>query len=376
VKIAFISTMSGFTPNVPRWAACEELWGAAALHLARAGAATIGVNVFRWPEKVPQIEVLAQAGCRVQLRHTFSGLARLAPRLPGRLHSRWLSSFAPDLAVINHHQFHTEPEWAGRCQKSRLPYVLAVHGVDETLTLDEPYRRRLAENYRRARRCYFLSHRNRAAVERALGTPLENAALVRNPYKVPHHDPPPWPSLENGVALGFVARVDALKGHELLLEVLAQEKWRGRPLRVDCFGMGERLSDMANQAYKQGLRQVAFHGFTADLRAVWARCHALLLPSRTEGLPLTVVEAMLCERPVIATEVGGIAELVQDGVTGFLAPTPTVADLDAALERAWQRRDQLQAMGQAAGAHARKVIPADPGAVFARELLTLLHAAN
>jgi glycosyltransferase involved in cell wall biosynthesis len=376
MNIAFISTMSGFTPNVPRWAGCEELWGAAALRLAQRDEMTVGVNVFRWPEEVPQIEALKRAGCLVKARKTLPGLARLGRHLPGRLHSRWLNRFAPELTVITQHQFHTEPEWAERCRRSRLPYVLVIQSVDEAVALGEAERRTLAANYEQARRCYFVAERNRAVVERVLGLRLAKAAIVRNPFKAPHHDPSPYPAPEGGLALACVARLDHAKGHDLLLEVLAQGKWRSRPLRVDCFGNGSLAESLLAQARALELGSVRFRGFISDVRAIWAEHHALVLASRAEGLPLAIVEAMLCERPCIATDVGGIAELVTDGVTGFIAPKPSVADLDAALERAWARRADLQAMGRAAGEHAREMIPADPGADFARELLSLLHAAD
>ena len=64
----------------------------------------------------------------------------------------------------------------------------------------------------------------------------------------------------------------------------------------------------------------------------------LVMPSRFEGLPLAIVEAMLCARPVVATDVAGHAEVVEDGVTGFLADAPTVGAIAAALERCWVRR--------------------------------------
>lgn len=368
--------MSGYTPNVPRWAGCEELWGAAALQLAQRADVTAGVNIFRWPEDVPQIEALKRAGCIVKARKTLPGLARLGPQIPGRLRSRWLNRFAPDLAVITQHQFQTDPEWAERCRSLHLPYVLNVQAVDETVSLDESERRLLAANYQQARRCYFVAGRNRAAVETALGVRLENAAVIRNPFKVPHYDPPPYPEAADGLSLACVARLDHVKGHDLLIEILAQEKWRARALRVDCYGTGSLETALAGRVRELGLQSLRFCGFRKDVRGVWAGHHALILPSRAEGLPLSIVEAMLCERACIVTDVGGNADLLQEARTGFIAPTATTADLDAALERAWARRTDLAAMGRAAGAHARKVIPADPGAEFARELLSLLHAED
>jgi len=95
------------------------------------------------------------------------------------------------------------------------------------------------------------------------------------------------------------------------------------------------------------------------------------MPSRYEGMPLAMVEAMLCARPIVATDVAGHSEIVEDEVTGFLADAPTVPSLRRALERLWAKRAELKAIGEAAANSIRKYIPTDPICVFAEKLETL-----
>jgi glycosyltransferase involved in cell wall biosynthesis len=85
-------------------------------------------------------------------------------------------------------------------------------------------------------------------------------------------------------------------------------------------------------------------------------------------MPLVLVEAMLCGRPCIVTNVGGNAELVEDNVSGFIASAPNEACLDEAMERAWARRDEWQEIGEAAGRRVRTVVPPDPVTDFIQEL--------
>ena len=80
---------------------------------------------------------------------------------------------------------------------------------------------------------------------------------------------------------------------------------------------------------------------------------------------------MLCGRTAIVTNVGGNAEVVDDHVTGFLAAAPTEADFDEALEKAWERRDEWRAMGSLAASRIRELVPADPAAEFACQLLEI-----
>jgi glycosyltransferase involved in cell wall biosynthesis len=120
--------------------------------------------------------------------------------------------------------------------------------------------------------------------------------------------------------------------------------------------------------------RVRFAGFTKDIQEVWKQNHVLVMPSRFEGLPLAIVEAMLCGRPVVATDVAGHSEIIEDGTTGFLASAPTIAAVREALERAWQSRSELHRMGQLARVRVRRLVPRDPISIFAQRLLDIAQS--
>jgi glycosyltransferase involved in cell wall biosynthesis len=189
------------------------------------------------------------------------------------------------------------------------------------------------------------------------------------------NEPLPWPTATDGVCrLACVARIWPLeKAQDVLLQVLALDKWRSRPMELSLFGEGPMARGIREMADWLGLRNVRFPGFT-DPTEIWRSHHALLLPSRAEGLPLAQVEAMLCGRPVIVADAGGTSEILRDGEHGFLANAPTVAAVDEALERAWQRRDDWPSIGRAAADHLRTLYPADPCGTFA-DVLEQLHTS-
>jgi glycosyltransferase involved in cell wall biosynthesis len=118
--------------------------------------------------------------------------------------------------------------------------------------------------------------------------------------------------------------------------------------------------------------RVVFEGHVADVEKIWSLNHVLVMPSRIEGLPLAVIEAMLCGRPVVATDVAG-AEVVEYGVTGFLAGAPTVGCVGDALERFWVRREEAREIGAAAAQSIRRLVPPDPARVFADKIRDLLR---
>jgi glycosyltransferase involved in cell wall biosynthesis len=95
----------------------------------------------------------------------------------------------------------------------------------------------------------------------------------------------------------------------------------------------------------------------------------LLLPSRAEGNSLSLIEAMICGRIPITTNVGRANELIDDNKTGFIAPAATVELIDEALERAWQKRAEWQSMGQRAADAIRARHSLRPAEDFADRIL-------
>jgi glycosyltransferase involved in cell wall biosynthesis len=147
--------------------------------------------------------------------------------------------------------------------------------------------------------------------------------------------------------LAAVGRIEIAKGIDVLIETLGAPPWPARPWRLRLYG------DCAQPAFFRELAalcgiggRVEFCGHQADVRRIWAENHLLVLPSRQESAPLAVVEAMFCGRPVVATDVGGVREWVEEGQTGFVAEAPMPFYLGAALERAWQRRGDWPQLGR------------------------------
>ena len=161
------------------------------------------------------------------------------------------------------------------------------------------------------------------------------------------------------------------KGQDLLLQVLAMPKWRERNIHLNFYGGGPCAEALSRMAKMLEVKNVSFVGHVAGVRKIWEENHALVLPSRYEGLPMAIIEALLCGRPVITTRVAGNAEYLKEGVTGFVAEAPTVPLVDDALERAWQKRADWRTMGASARSELLATLPDDPIATFSARLLEL-----
>jgi glycosyltransferase involved in cell wall biosynthesis len=88
-------------------------------------------------------------------------------------------------------------------------------------------------------------------------------------------------------------------------------------------------------------------------------------------MPLSLVEALFCGRPALATDIAGHAELITEGENGFIAEAATARHIGEALERAWSQREQWQSMGRAAYDRIRREVPENPAAEFARQIVEL-----
>jgi glycosyltransferase involved in cell wall biosynthesis len=132
-----------------------------------------------------------------------------------------------------------------------------------------------------------------------------------------NHPVPGVPAGSYGSVIGWI-RPD--KGADVLIEAASSIR-REFPDRT-CVLIGEGgVASARQQARALGLHEVvSFLGRRMDARAVMAQLEVVVIPSRREGLPLVLLEAMALGRPIVATAVGGIPEVIQDGVNGLLVP--------------------------------------------------------
>jgi len=375
MRFAFISAMAG-SP----WGGSEELWSQAALRLIQNGC-PVAASVARWPVLHRNLKALQDAGAVLDRRSRGAflwqrGIAQLVRQpwatIAKRGARRRLSRMSPDFVCISQGAASDGLPWMLACREANVPYVVIAQANAEHFWPSEADAALLAVGYRSARASFFVSQRNRELLEDQIAEALPNARLIRNPFKVDYNARPPWPSAASAWRLACVARLDpAAKGQDLLIRVLASDKWKGRPIRADLYGTGPFEGSLRQLARRFGVTAVDFKGQVEDIEQVWREHHALVLPSRFEGLPISVVEAMLCQRMAVVTDVAGNAEFVEHGISGFVAAAPTVGALDAALEAAWQRREDWEALGIAARRRVVSLVPPDPVKVFCDQLLAL-----
>jgi glycosyltransferase involved in cell wall biosynthesis len=360
------------------WGGSEELWSRAAQVLLDRGH-EVAFCSRRWHPTAAPLERLIERGAVP----TFRPRMRLGRSLRRALESlrliqlryvNWLRKTRPDLVVISFSCHTDDPHIANTCHMLGIPYAILLQSAGYHNWLHPKSIPDFTSAYRNARQCYFVSQRNREVMEANLAIDLSGAEIVDNPFQVSVDAAPGWPSHEPHWKLACVARVHFLtKSQDVLLRALRSAKWRSRPFQLVCWGSDDgSLGTLEKLIDLYGLRgQVSYGGFATDITELWSKHHALVLPSRAEGNPLALVEAMLCGRVPIVTDIGRSAELIDDNKSGFIAAAATVELIDEVLERAWQQRHRWHEIGQHAAAAIRQRHSLRPGEDFADRILSL-----
>ncbi|MFL5302542.1 MAG: glycosyltransferase family 4 protein [Anaeromyxobacteraceae bacterium] len=150
----------------------------------------------------------------------------------------------------------------------------------------------------------------------------------------------------------YTGRLAREKGGDVLLDAVPALRARIPAARVCLVGTGAEEASLRAQASRLGIADaVVFAGGVADASPYLRAGDAAVLPSRTEGMPVALLEGMACALPCVATAVGGSREVLADGETGWLVPAERPERLGAALADALSGGATAAARGEAARAH-------------------------
>ncbi|HEY4334853.1 MAG TPA: glycosyltransferase family 4 protein, partial [Puia sp.] len=318
-KIAIISTC------IEEWGGSEELWGRSVAILQ-----TSDIKVVVYKDRInrqhPRWVALAQSGVdlwdlqgpkwkffarkamlRMQKRYWYES-SELR-----RAFSRRLSVDRPALVVIAQGINFDGLNYAQDCIAAGVPYVVICQKAVDFFWPQPDQRPGMIKALTQALRIFFVSRHNQQLTEEQFGTRLNNSQLIYNPVDR-SKGTVPYPTDVGILRLACIGRLFLLdKGQDILIRLLARPKWRSRPVELTFIGSGADREGLQAMARMYGLTNVHFAGQLGDVRDSWRNFHALALPSRSEGLPLVVLEAMAAGRVVITTTAGGSREVISDG---------------------------------------------------------------
>jgi glycosyltransferase involved in cell wall biosynthesis len=153
---------------------------------------------------------------------------------------------------------------------------------------------------------------------------------------------------EDAFVVGTTGRLTAVKGHIHLLRAAAGILKQRKDIFFVLLGDGELRDDLRNYARQEAILQnVRFLGWRSDVASVLSAFDIFVFPSLNEGMGKAVVEAMAMGRPVIASDIGGIPDLVVHGENGLLVPPADSEALAQAILDLYENPDKRKRMGEA-----------------------------
>ncbi|SEW44470.1 Glycosyltransferase involved in cell wall bisynthesis [Cognatiyoonia koreensis] len=202
-------------------------------------------------------------------------------------------------------------------QISGIPYSVTMHGPG---IFFEPLHWRIDEKIARASFVACISHFCRSQgmlfsdVAHWDKLKIVHCGIDPSKYDVPVER-------SYGKRLLFVGRLDGVKGVPLLLDAVTRLHKIHPELELVVVGDGPARNDLEKQALTLG-QSVRFMGYQSQdaVADILSETDMLVLPSFAEGVPVVLMEAMAASLPVVTTQVGGISELVENGVSGFICP--------------------------------------------------------
>jgi glycosyltransferase involved in cell wall biosynthesis len=288
---------------------------------------------------------LGAAGLRVHDR----GPAREDPiaylvRSLGSGDVAWLAGLlvSERIDVVHTHTFGSHVLGTRAALRARAPQLRTEHHVMHYTAASSSIFTRWAAA--RTDRIVTVSEYVRRAIGATAPGVGSRATVVRNGVDTAYWAPRPAPSdaTADGFRLGIVCRLTAWKRVGMAIEAAARA-------RADLLvvGDGEDRGALERLARGAGAR-VEFAGYQADPRPWVARCDAIVSTARDEPLGLSLLEALAMGRPVLAFAGGGVPEIVEHGVTGWLVSDATAVAMADAIARARGDRPRLRSMGRAA----------------------------
>lgn len=264
--------------------------------------------------------------------------------------------------LIHAHEFDANVQGTFVAALSGVPLVATVHGKNYFW---EKLRRRLAYQWvSRNATMVAVSENLKQFIVEKVGVDSGHVKVVYNGVDLlPHCGPADIDQCRKELDLptgdqivGVVGNLYPVKGHQYLIAAIPAVLAKCPNTTFIFAGRGQLEGELKEQAHQLGVAQkVRFLGLRQDIPRILAVLHAFVLPSLSEGLSMAILEAMVAGKPVIATDVGGNPELVEDSETGYLVPSQNSQALADRLISLLMNRDralqfgkvgQLRAQGQ------------------------------
>lgn len=283
--------------------------------LARAGQVAEAFYILDQSEDTGRLQQLAaDLGVTMHVAHESSPVSLKTVRRLGEV----LQKGRYDIVHTHEYKSNALAHLLRRRQDYRV--VATAHGYNRT-TLREFFYYRLEQWIFRRISAIIAPTRDMADFLTRRGIPAHKIHIIHNGIEIAGRQRPEHVPSTGPVRLLYLGRLSPEKDPVNLLEAMARLRKRGLDVQATLAGDGPERQAVEDRCRQLGLEDfVRLPGFVADVVPLLAQADILVNPSQTECMPNSVLEAMWAGVPVCATEVGGLNEMIRNGVDGLLCP--------------------------------------------------------
>jgi len=242
-----------------------------------------------------------------------------------------------NIAIVHTFHGHVFSGYFGKIKTVFFIWIERFLGLftDKIITVSENLKKELVEKYR------IAPKKKISVVE--LGFELEELLEI-SVSRVQVCLPPT-------INIGIVGRLVPIKNHKMLFKSVCRGGFhlgarQTRPYRIIVIGDGEMRGELEKYVEELGIiDSVEFRGWVKDLNAIYEELDIVALTSLNEGTPVSLIEAMAGGRPVVATNVGGVKDIVKDGASGYLVESGNVEEFSNRLVELIKDPEKRRAFG-------------------------------
>jgi glycosyltransferase involved in cell wall biosynthesis len=366
-SILYLSVMNGSA-----WGGSEELWYQAALATARKGHPT-AVCCFDGEGKADRMKKLEEAGCKLFM---LPGKEEIKKQpLLGKIKLNKAVAEVPfeeyDKVIVSQGGWKDVAHGPFKKLYRRIKdYILIYHNynVHEKFSLRKFFS--LQKWADRAGKNLGDTPKIFEALEEAYSLKIPRQEKLFNPltFDTPG-EPASYPSTNGKLIFSVFAALDTeRKAQDILVQAMANEKWKERNVELHLYGRGKDQEQLQRLIDELKATSFIFLKGNADhYQEAIAGSHLVLQITHIDAMPITVMDSLAMARPLVVSNVGDMPSWIRNSENGWITETVTLDAIDIALEQAWDQKENWEKMGLQSFNLFKKEFPADPIGYFLRQ---------
>jgi len=217
---------------------------------------------------------------------------------------------------------------------------------------------------------FIVAKIQKVFLEKHLGRNIDCIKFTQNPLSLKKLEFIPYPKYEKLFKMAMVTTIDfEAKGLDKIISVLSKNKWRTRNFEIEIYGAGKDMETFEALLLDSCLNdKIKLMGHTNNIEEIWKKNQILIMSSNVDAAPSVLLEAMVCGRSCICTNVGFNDEWIKTNETGFISETTNLSDFEKIMELGWTNRRNWENFGIKCHKQVKDYINPQPEVSFFKEV--------